>query len=102
LGERGEEGALQDAVGAYRAALEVRTRDAAPMDWALTQENLALRFEAMADQGDNPRVRLEAGLEAVRGALEVFRQAGSTFNVEKAERLEAHLREKLAGLGGSS
>jgi len=41
LGER-ETGTmhLEEAVTAFRAALEVRTRDQAPLDWAAAQNNL--------------------------------------------------------------
>ena len=31
---------LEEAVAAYRAALEERTRDRVPLDWAMTQNNL--------------------------------------------------------------
>jgi len=31
---------LEEAVTAFRAALEVRTRDQAPLDWAAAQNNL--------------------------------------------------------------
>lgn len=98
LGERDQDGALEQAVAAYRAALTLYTREAAPMQWAATQFNLALAYEALADHGDDPRGRLEAALEAVRGALEVFRAVQATYNVEKAERLEARVWGKLDGL----
>ena len=41
LGER-ESGTarLEEAVAAYRAALEERTRERVPLDWATTQNNL--------------------------------------------------------------
>ena len=41
LGER-EDGTerLEQAVAAYRAALDVRTRERVPLDWAATQNNL--------------------------------------------------------------
>ena len=49
LGER-ESGTarLEEAVAAYRAALEERTRERVPLDWAMTQNNLgnALRRSA--------------------------------------------------------
>ena len=43
LGER-ETGTarLEEAVAAYRAALEERTRERVPLDWAATQNNLGL------------------------------------------------------------
>ena len=33
-------GRLEEAVTAYRAALEERTRERVPLDWAATQNNL--------------------------------------------------------------
>ena len=43
LGER-ESGTarLEEAVAAYRAALEERTRERVPLDWATTQNNLGI------------------------------------------------------------
>ena len=43
LGER-ESGTarLEEAVAAYRAALEEKTRERVPLDWATTQNNLGL------------------------------------------------------------
>jgi hypothetical protein len=52
LGERsgGEAGlkALNDAVEAYRAALEICTRETMPAQWAITQKNLDLAIKALA------------------------------------------------------
>jgi hypothetical protein len=42
LGER-ESGGLDEAVAAYRAALEERTRDRVPLLWATTRPTSALR-----------------------------------------------------------
>ena len=39
---------LEEAVAAYRAALEERTRDRVPLDWAMTQNNLG---NALCDAG---------------------------------------------------
>jgi hypothetical protein len=33
---------LEEAVAAYRAALEERTRERVPLDWAMTQNNLGV------------------------------------------------------------
>ena len=45
LGER-ESGMarLEEAVAAYREALEECTRERVPLDWAMTQNNLGMRF----------------------------------------------------------
>jgi hypothetical protein len=67
LGERetGEAGTahLEEAVAAYRLALEERTRERVPLDWALTQMNLG---NALATLGSSEvgTARLE---EAVAG-----------------------------------
>ena len=46
LGERGDDDALMTgAVTAYRDALTVYTREAAPMDWAMTQNNLGTALQ---------------------------------------------------------
>ena len=43
LGEReGDTGRLEEAVAAFRAALEERTRERVPLDWAATQNNLGV------------------------------------------------------------
>jgi hypothetical protein len=53
LGERegGEAGKarLEEAVSAFRAALEVRTRDAMPSDWAGTQNNLDKALKVLGE-----------------------------------------------------
>src|SRR5271166_1646390 len=41
---------LEQAVVAYRAALEERTRDRVPRDWAQTQHNLGLALFALSDR----------------------------------------------------
>jgi hypothetical protein len=51
LGER-EDGTdqLKDAVTAYRAALEERTRERVPLDWATTEDNLATPWRGSASE----------------------------------------------------
>src|ERR1700730_14673642 len=45
LGEReSETGRLEEAVAAYREALQEDTRDRVPLRWAMIQSNLAVRF----------------------------------------------------------
>ena len=70
LGER-ESGTerLEQAVEAYRAALEEWTRDKAPLEWAGTQNNLgnALKFLGERESGTE---RLEQAVAAYKAALE--------------------------------
>ena len=47
-GERGTQ-LLAEAVTAYRQALEVRTRETLPLQWAQTHNNLAKAYVALED-----------------------------------------------------
>ena len=91
LGER-ESGTarLEEAVAAYREALQERTRARVPLDWAMTQENLALVHIAFFNKDRQPR-HLDAALEAVDGALEEFRKANAAFYIEGAERVRENI-----------
>jgi len=76
---------LEEAVAAYREALQENTRERVPLDWAMTQMNLALVYRALFDKDHEPR-HLDDALEAADGALEEFRKAKADFYIEKAER----------------
>src|SRR3984957_7208918 len=77
LGER-ESGTarLEEAVAAYRATLEERTRERVPLDWARAQNNLGLALlrlgEALLKLGERESgtARLEEAVAAHRVALE--------------------------------
>ena len=98
LGER-EDGTvrLEEAVAAYRAALEVRTRERVPLDWAMTQNNLGNALGTLGEREDGT-LRLEEAVAAYRGALEVFSAAGASYYVrhDRAQlaRAEALLAER--------
>jgi tetratricopeptide (TPR) repeat protein len=61
---------LEEAVAAYRAALEVWTRIWLPGDWAVAQNNLGNALEALGER-ESGTARLEEAVAAFRGALEV-------------------------------
>jgi exonuclease VII small subunit len=70
LGER-ERGTarLEEAVAAYRAALEERTRARIPLDWAATQNNLGNALRALGKR-ESGTARLEEAVAAYyRAAL---------------------------------
>ena len=70
LGEGdGDTARLEEAVAAYRAALEERTRERVSLDWAAKQNNLA---NALANLGEREggMARLEEAVAAHRAALE--------------------------------
>ena len=60
---------LEDAVAAYRAALEERTRDRVPLDWAKTQNNLGNALWTLGER-ESGTARLEEAVAAYRAALE--------------------------------
>jgi tetratricopeptide (TPR) repeat protein len=68
---------LGEAVAAYRAALEVRTRAALPADWAATQNNLGVALQVQGERsGGAAGIALLAdAVAAYRAALEVRTRA---------------------------
>ena len=70
LGER-ESGTerLEKAVEAYRAALEARTRERGPLDWAMTQNNLGNALQTLGER-ESGTERLEQAVAVYRAALE--------------------------------
>ena len=69
LGER-ESGTtqLKEAVAAFRAALEERTRERVPLDWAKVQHNLGDAL-AVLGEWESGTARLEEAVAAYREAL---------------------------------
>ena len=67
LGER-ESGTarLDEAVAAYRAALEERTRERVPLDWAYSEQGLASALAALAKRQKNADI-MEQALQSLRG-----------------------------------
>jgi tetratricopeptide (TPR) repeat protein len=61
---------LEEAVAAYRAALEVYTREAMPTQWATAQNNLAGVLKILGERERNMS-RLQEARTAILGALEV-------------------------------
>ena len=70
LGER-ESGTarLEEAVAAYRAALQERTRERVPLDWAMTQNNLGNALQTLGER-ESGTARLEEAVAAYRAALQ--------------------------------
>jgi tetratricopeptide (TPR) repeat protein len=65
---------LDEAVAAFREALEVYTRGHSPQQWAMTQYNLgaALRSQGERAEGDDGVRLLGEAVDAYREALKVF------------------------------
>ena len=68
---------LAQAVAAYDAALEVRTRADHPVDWAMTQNNkaIALRNQVTRTSGPEGASLLAQAVAAYDAALEVYTRA---------------------------
>jgi tetratricopeptide (TPR) repeat protein len=59
---------LEEAVSAYRNALQVFTRDHTPLDWATTQNNLGTALQTLGER-ERGTVRLKEAVAAHRAAL---------------------------------
>jgi tetratricopeptide (TPR) repeat protein len=69
--ELGENPALLMAIAIYRVALEDRTRNRVPLDWAMTQNNLGIALATLGDR-ESGTARLEEAVTAFRAALREF------------------------------
>ena len=107
LGER-ESGTarLEEAVAAYRAALEERTRERVPLDWAMTQNNLGNALRALGER-ESGTARLEEAVAAYRAALEERTRervpldwAMTQNNLGNALRDARRARERHGAAGG--
>src|SRR4029077_15471272 len=65
---------FDQAVAAYRSALEVRTREQLPQDWAQTEQNLgqALYYQGRQSEGAKGAKMLNQAVAAYRSAPEVY------------------------------
>jgi tetratricopeptide (TPR) repeat protein len=103
LGER-ESGTakLEEAVSAYRDALQENTRERVPLDWPMTQMNLGNALGTLGER-ESGTARLEEAVEAYREAMKVntrehlpLEWAASTGNQGEAFML---LAERTRGVG---
>jgi hypothetical protein len=80
---------LEEAVTAYRTALEERTRDRMPLDWAETQNDLGAALALLSERKAQPQLLKEA-LEASRAAREVYRAVNIVqYEADLTDRIEA-------------
>ena len=66
---RGSEALIEEAVAAYRAALEETTQERVPHDWAMTQNNLGIARSTLGRMRGS-EVLIEEAIAAYRAALE--------------------------------
>jgi hypothetical protein len=86
---------LRRAVQAHEAALEERTRERAPLDWAQTQNNLGNALLVLGERGDD--AALGRAVQAVEAALGEYRRLGAPAYAEVAE----HELQRTRGLLGA-
>jgi len=91
-------------VTAYRSALEVRTREQLPQDWAMTQDNLgnALRHQADRTEGQKGAELLAQAVAAYQSALEVYSAEAFPFYNEQKEKQLKECERLLTQASASS
>jgi tetratricopeptide (TPR) repeat protein len=86
---------LEEAVSAFREALEERIRERVPLEWAQTQNNLGNALQALG-QRESGTKRLEEALVAVGLAWDAYRKSGiHQYDVGFESRL-ASIRSLIA------
>jgi tetratricopeptide (TPR) repeat protein len=86
---------LEEAVVAYRAALQEQTRDRVPAQWAATEASLGVALATLGDRA-NDTARLEEAVAAYRAALQ---ERSSDQISGQAAAIQAGLGAALAALG---
>ena len=66
---------LEQAVSAYRAALEERTRERVPLDWAMDLGNQGVAMKSIAER-TNDAVLAKKAFEQINTAYETMRSGG--------------------------
>lgn len=91
----GDTARLEEAVAAYRAALEVHTREAMPTDWAQTQHNLGAALAALWRVGGHEAARREA-IAIWTELAEFWDECGETERGDAVRKAIAALEEEGA------
>jgi tetratricopeptide (TPR) repeat protein len=98
---------LEEAIAAYRAALEERTRQRVPLDWAMTQNNLGIALKALGER-ENGTAHLTEAVSAFDACLTVAETAWQPRGVQQVRsdrdeaRAEIAPRRRGPGDGGSA
>ena len=87
---------LEQAVVAYRTALEEYTRERAPLDWAMTQNNLGNALQTLGGR-ESGTERLEQAVVAYRAALEEYTRERAPLDWAMTQN---NLGNALQTLGG--
>jgi nucleoid DNA-binding protein/exonuclease VII small subunit len=87
---------LEEAITAYRAALQERMRERAPLDWAWTQNNLGTALLTLGKR-ESGTARLEEAVAAYQAALQEWTRDWAPLGWASAH---AGLGNALLALGG--
>jgi hypothetical protein len=82
---------LEEAVAAFRAALEERTRERVPLDWAATQSNLGIALWTLGER-EIGTARLEEAVAAFDACLAVTETDKGFFCAEMMCESRARFR----------
>ena len=91
----GDNAALERSIDVYRRARELRPRDHAPLQWAVTQNDLGTALQILGERRQE-RTDLAAALSAMKGAADVFLNEAGLKHYEgsfraRIEAIEASL-----------
>jgi hypothetical protein len=73
---------IEDAVDAFRAALEERTRERVPLDWAASFGGCGVALMIIADRADDANVA-DIAVRHIEGAYEATRSGGNDYLAAK-------------------
>jgi hypothetical protein len=80
---------LEQAIGAFQAALQERIRERVPLEWAWTQTDLGAALALLGEREGQPHLLKEA-LDASRAAQEVYRAVSIVHHeADLTNRIEA-------------
>jgi hypothetical protein len=100
LGQRNSGTAqLEEAVAAFKSALEEYTRERIPLDWAATIGNQGIAIIMIADR-TNDGAKAEAALQQIQTAIETLRSGGQqrwTGELEAYLPTAQAIRDRLKG-----
>src|SRR5436853_2762533 len=82
----------EQSVVAFRKALEVRTREQLPQDWAMTQNNLGTVLRSQGERMDGAE-----GIKLVQQSVVAFRNALEVFTREQLPYYWVRTKNNLAG-----
>jgi hypothetical protein len=91
---------LEEAVAACRAALQERTRERVPLDWAMTQNNLGTALRTLGAR-ESGTARLEEAVAAYRAALQEYTASARRSTGPRPRAISTPPKSCLVERGGA-